>query len=475
MTLSSRLITSSTLLLIASQIIAADPPTTVELQQRISELEQQIKIVARNAELSKDDAEAAAAKVKAAVKDSDIVIKVRGSLQGRASLGARAHDNTGAGQDFYAANNTAGTESEEARLSLRRTRLTVDGRNANDWYANITLRADNIGTSGTTSTSGVSSTLYQAFVGKTFKVGSYEHDIKFGLDKIYNNDSSISTTTLLFPGDRAVATLTSAQREIGLSYQFRAPFLRAGFDIQDNPNLTRTANAGANRGNYDEKSTPATSFRIEVAPGADYLPKKKQESYVGAYGTEILLGFDWQNSGKTYAVANEERTLSVFGPDLLVHFDSFTFLTEYRFSKLERTATLGNLGADDIDGLSGRHWDAQLGYAIPTTAWLVIEPAVRFSAFNWGRDVDENSNWGSNASRDNNGITPTSLLNQTNLTHTAVGSGATNLGSGNQVDLGLNLYWNGHANKTQIAYSRWTAESGPAHASAITVQHQLVF
>ena len=475
MTLTSRLLTSSTLLVIASQIIAADPPTTTDLQQRISELEQQIKIVARNAELAKEDTEAAAAKVKAAVKEGDIVIKVRGSLQGRANLAANAHDNTGGGQDYYAANAAAGSESETARLSLRRVRLTVDGRSANDFYANVTLRADNVGTSGTASTGSAAETLYQAFIGKTFKVGSYEHDVKFGLDKIYNNDSSISTTTLLFPGDRAIATLTSAQREVGLSYQFRTPFLRAGVDIQDNPNLTRTANTTTNSGNYDGRPTPATSFRVEVAPGADYLPKKKQESYVGAYGTEVLLGFEWENSGKTYAVANEERNLTILGPDLLVHVDSLTFLAEYRFTKLERTATSGNLGADDIDSLTGRHWDAQIGYAIPTTAWLVVEPALRFSAFNWGNDVDESGQWGVNASRDNNGITPTNLLSQTGLTHTAVGSGATNLGSGNQIDLGLNLYWNGHANKTQLAYSRWTAESGPANAHAFTVQHQLTF
>ena len=483
MTPASRFLTSSTLLLIATQVIAADPPTNAELQQRISELDQQVKILARNAELTKDEAESAAAKLKAAVKDSDIVIKVRGSLQGRASVAGRATDNTGADQDFYAANAANGSTSEASRFSIRRARLTVDGRSKSDWYANFTLRADNVGTSGTTSTGGSVINLYQGFIGKTFKVGDYEHDLKFGLDKIYNNDSSISTTTLLFPGDRSIATLLSAQREIGLSYQFRAPFLRAGFDIQDNPNLTRNANqpstvgnnSVANTGNYDGRPTPATSFRIEVSPGAEYLPKKKLESYVGAYGTEILLGFDWQNSGKTYAVSNESRDLSIFGPDLLVHYDSFTFLAEYRISKFNREATNGSLAPQEIDALDGRHWDAQIGYAIPFDGGIVIEPALRFSATDWGKDFDEHSQWGANSSRDNNGITPTSLLSQGNLNSGAVNSGSTNLGSGTQFDFGLNLYWNGHANKTQIAYTRWTAETGAAETSAVTLQHQLIF
>ncbi len=498
MKLTSRLFISSTPLLIATQVIAtqviasqvistqvtaADPPTTVELQQRISELDQQIKILARNAELAKDESEAAAAKVKAAVKDSDIVIKVRGSLQGRASVLGSATDNTGAAQDFYAANAANGSESEISRLSIRRARLTVDGRSKNDWFANVTLRADNVGTSGTASTGGSAISLYQAFIGKTFKSGDFEHDVKFGLDKIHNNDSTISTTSLLFPGDRSIATLISAQREIGLSYQFRAPFLRAGFDVQDNPNLSRNANqpstvgnnSVANTGNYDGRPTPATSFRIEVAPGADYLPKKKQESYIGAYGTEIVLGFDWQNSGKTYAVANESRDLSIFGPDLLVHFDSFTFLAEYRFTKLNREATNGSLSPQELEIIDGRHWDAQIGYAIPIDNGVVIEPALRFSVTDWNKDADEHSQWGANSSRDNGGVIPTNLLSQGNLTSGAVSSGSTNFGSGSQIDLGLNLYWNGHANKTQIAYSWWTAEAGAAEASVITVQHQLVF
>lgn len=483
MTTTTRLIASSTLLLIASQVIAADPPSADELQKRISDLDQQIKILARNAELTKEDADAAAAKTKALIKDSDIVIKVRGSFQGRATVGGRATDNTGANQDYYAGNAANGSESESARLALRRTRLTVDGRSASGWYANVTLRADNVGTSGVASTGAQTIGFYQGFFGKTFKSGDYEHDLKFGLDKIYNNDSSISTTTLAFPGDRSIATLISAQREIGLAYQFRAPFLRAGFDIQDNPNLTRNAaapsavgnNSVANTGNYDGRPTPATSARIEFSPGAEYLPKKKQESYVGAYGTEALLGFDWQNSGKTFAVSNEARNLTIYGPDLLVHHDAITFLAEYRFSSLQRDATAGAFGSQELEKLDGRHWNAQIAYAVPLDAGFTIEPAFRYSVTDWAKDIDERSQWGVNSSRDNNGITPTNLLSQGNLTDSAVASGSTNLGSGNQFDIGLNLYWNGHANKTQISYSRWTAEKGDGAAQAVIIQHQIQF
>jgi hypothetical protein len=467
----------------AASLFAADQPTNAELQQKIDALDQQIRILGRQAELAKEDADAAAAKVKAAIKPADFQVKVKGYIQGRATLGASA-TNGGTGvtagndQDYFngASSPTVNSASDSARFAFRRVRLSADVRTASDWFGLVTLRADNVGTSGTASTGGAAITLYQAYFGKTFKSGDFENEIKFGLDKIYNNDSSISSAAGLLAVDRPLATLLSSQREIGLAYQFRAPFLRAGVDVQDNANLLRTTAAAPADGNSDRKPGLATSFRIEGSPGADYLPAKKQESYVGAIGTQVLFGFDYQNSGKSYAVSNEARTLSLIGPDVLVHHDDFTFLAEWRASRLSRSETGGApLAAGQIQTLDGSHWDAQLGYVLPLDLDFKIEPAIRFSVSNWSSDNDERSSWGSNSARDNNVTTPTGLLATGGLTDANVGSGATNLGSGSEVDLGVNLYWNGHANKTQFSYTSWKAEDGDGRASAVVVQHQVQF
>ena len=473
---------SSTLLILAaaplaSQLVAADAPTNAELQAQIAALDQQIKILARNAELAKEQADADAAKVKAAIKPTDFQVKLKGYVQGRATLGADAADSAGKDQDYFNGPATAGLndQTEGARFSFRRIRLSAEFKTATDWFGLVTLRADGVGTNGTGSTGSNNATFYQAYFGKTFKTGAYEHEIKFGLDKIYNNDSSISSTAGLLAVDRPLATLLSSQREVGVGYFFRAPFLRFGAEIQDNANLTRT-NAAPGNGNGSKTPGLATSFRIEAAPGAEYLPAKKLESYVGANGTEALVGFDAQNSGKSYAVANEERALTVFGPDLLVHHDALTFLAEFRFSKLTRTATSGALPAGSVDSLNGQHWNAQAGYVLPLDLAFQIEPALRFSAINWSKADDEKSAWGLNSARDNNVTTPTGLLGATGTTTSAsLASGGSNLGSGTEIDVGVNLYWNGHANKTQVAYSSWKAEEGDGRASAVIVQHQLVF
>lgn len=479
---------SSSLLLIAvaplASLLAADPPTNAELQQKIDELDQQIRILGRNAELAKEDAEATAAKAKAAIKPADFQVKIKGYLQGRATVGASATNggsaaNAGDKQDYYSTNPVAagaGQESDDLRLAFRRVRLSAEVKTGNDWFGLITLRSDNLSTNGTTSANSSGNpaiTLYQAYFGKTFKSDSVEHEIKFGLDKIYNNDSSISSAAGLLAVDRPLATLLSSQREVGLGYFFRLPFLRAGVEIQNNANLARSTTPST--ANFDRKPGIAKSFRIEFSPGAEYLPAKKQESYVGAIGTELLVGFDYQNSGKSYAISNEERILTVFGPDLLLHHDNLTFLAEYRYSKLERDATTGNLAAAQNNSLGGQHWDAQVGYVLPLDLSFKIEPAIRYSHIDWSKENDERSSWGVNNARDNNVIAPTSLLAQAGLTDAALSNGTTNLGSGNEIDIGVNLYWNGHSNKTQLTYISWDAEHGDGRAAAFVAQHQIQF
>ncbi len=475
------------LLVLAATLPAADQPAAAPtVEDKLKALEQQVKLLIRKNEIAEEVAKAADDKAKALVKESDLTFKWKATLQGRATAGADATDKRGSGQDYFAPNSANGSESEPLRFGLRRTRLVLEARSKNDWYGQVTLRADSVGLSGTASTGGSQVGLYQSIIGKTFTVGDYQHDVKIGLDQFYSGWSAISASTGLFSGDRATGVITgaSSNREVGVAYQFRAPFLKASFDVQDGSNLARNAvepspvgnNANSNTGNYDRRPTPFTSLRIEGSPGSEFQPSKKQESYIGAYGTEVVFGLDYHHSGRSYAVSNEERQVHTFGPDVLVHWDNLTFLAEYRFTHLGRSSTNEAFANDEIASLNGRHWTAQAGYVLPLDDFPVkIEPALRLSVTDWATDIDEQSQWGANGSRDNNAPNPLSLLAQGNLTKGAVAGGTTNLGSGNQIDLGVNLYWNGHANKTQISFQSWKAEAGEAKASAFIVAQQVTF
>ena len=422
----------------------------------------------------------------------DFTLKVKGVIQARATVGAKATDNRGESQDFYSTNglgavpnvnNYTGTESEMVRFGLRRVRIAFEAANTTGWFANTTIRAEPVELSGTAANSGVGLALYYAFIGKRFKTEIVEHELKIGLDKPFHNEGSISSSAQLFGLQRSTAALIDFQRSPGIAYRISAPFLRAGVDIQNSTNTTRTAtipttvggNTSASPGNYDQKPTPFYSFRIEFAPGADMMPTRKTESWAGAEGTHVLIGFDYQNSGKTYAVANEKRTLSVMGPDLMAHWNGLSFLAEYRISKLDRESTTTPFGSDEAEAIDGSVWGAQIGYAIPMDSGLIIEPALRYSVLNMNKDQEERSQWGLNASRDNALGNPSGYLTQTGLTNAGIAGGSSNFGSGNQFDLGMNLYWNGHANKTQIGFMKWTAEKGDGKASAIYVQQQVTF
>lgn len=421
----------------------------------------------------------------------DLQIKVKGYVQARATLGASAATNNGTDQDYYSnvvpgtttppsgVNGVPGSESQALNFGIRRVRLTFEATNTTGWFSNVTLRDEPIELSGDSSTAPANGNtngvqIFLAYIGKRFKTDSLEQELKIGLNKPYNSDSAIASDQQLFGVDRPLSTLISFEREPGVSYKLTAPFLRAGVDVQNGTNSNRAALAatGPGSGNYDARPSPFYSARIEAAPGKEFMAAKKTESYVGAPGTQIMLGADYQNSGRSYAVADQERTMQVYGPDLLVHYNGLTFLAEYRWTKMHGEATAGAAGNQDIDGKS---WDAQAGYAIATEIGLVIEPALRFSVMNFDSSQDERSSWGLNTSRDNAVGNMAGAFTNAGLSSAALASGAANLGSGSQLDVGVNLYWNGQANKTQIGYLRWNAEAGDADASAFYIQQQVTF
>lgn len=403
----------------------------------------------------------------------DLTIKPKAQIQVRAQLGASG-TNT-AGQDVNIFNGAQG-DTEAARFSVRRARFGAEAKNTTGWSAVFQIRAGeradagarstyitSVTTTGTpavtTTTTGDLSTnktrtaeLYYANVTKLFKpTEGFDIDVHMGLDKPFNGESSISSSGYLFPMDRPNAHFTE-YRDTGVGTKaLIAEMVRVGFDVQN----------GSTTLSPDTNSDAAglfTSARIEFSPGKDLMAAKKLESWAGAEGQHLVIGFDYLNDSNRLSVvsAANDQTVSVvtIGPDILFHFNGLTALADLR---MRTTKTENSTGAS-VDDIKGQVWTIQAGYAIPMEQGFAIEPALRFSKIDLNKDVDQE------------GGAP---FNQGEYR-----AGA----SGTEFTLGVNAYWNSHANKTQLAYTKWTGEEGAtaatgdkAKAHVITLQHQVTF
>jgi hypothetical protein len=400
----------------------------------------------------------------------DLSIKPKTQIQVRAQFGASGTDTAGNDRNIY---NGAQGDTEAARFSVRRARFGAEAKNNTGWFAVFQIRAGERADAGARSTyvSAISTTgspvtavnatnsdlttnktrtaeLYYANVSKTWKQDGFDIEVHGGLDKPFNNESSISSSRYLLPMDRANAHFTE-YRDVGIGAKsFIADMVRVGFDIQN----------GGTTLSPDTNSDAAglfTSFRIEFAPGKDFMPDRKMESWAGAEGHHLLFGFDYQSDSDrltTVSAANDAKTSVVtIGPDLLYHFNGLSVLADLRM----RTTEVENSNNTSVDDVKGQVWTVQAGYAFPLEAGFAIEPAFRLSEVDLNKDVDTE------------GPVP---FNQ----------GEYRAGqSGTEFTIGVNAYWNGHANKTQLAYTSWQGEepvSGDkADAKVITLQHQVTF
>lgn len=381
------------------------------------------------------------------IKDDTVSVGVKVQLQTR---GQFLNDADNAAGEAYDPLRDQNGDAEAARFYIRRARMGLAAKYG-DWRGNFQIRAgEGADRAGLDSTRGVQ--LYYANGAYVFKTGEIEHDVHFGLDKPFNSESSISSSAQLFPTDRLIAQ-TIEVRNVGLGYGLRSAFVNFGVDVMNNSTTTKDAQAGNGTG-AEETNGYFFSGRIEIMPGKEFNPGKRQESYVGKEGTHLVLGLDLQqdngNLSGTPAATFEYRIQDTFtwGPDLLVHWNNITFLAEYRMRSTDLEDVddpTSNTSASDFDG---RFWNVQLGYAFPLESGTVIEPAIRFAERDDNTDVDESSVYG--ASNDN---------------------GA----SGTTLDVGLNVYFAGHGNKVQLAYQSWEAEEGDGTASIVRLQHQLNF
>lgn len=402
----------------------------------------------------------------ASIKDDQMSLAFKGVIQARVDLMNDGSNATGG--DYDVLRGVDGS-SEPMRFDVRRARFGVEAK-MGDWKAVLTIRAeknDTIGSAGGSSaldpggtangganTANANRTLqlYYANITRSFKLDDgLVLAVRGGLDKAYNAESSISSSTFLFPSDTVVDERIE-QRNVGVGAMLTSAFINAGIDIQNNSTTTKDGDASA----AGVKNGLFYSGRIEFTPVAEWMPTKKMQSFTGKEGTHLVIGADVQvddknlNGAAAAAGGTYVSTKTVaYGPDVLFHWNGLTAYAEYRMSKVTRDVVAGAAQAD----LEGRFWDIMAGYAIPVSD-IYVEPAIRFSSV----DTDKNTevtNAGYNAG--------------------AAGGAIDNGGDGTTFELGVNLYFDGHNNKMQIGFQHWSAENGDADANIIRIQQQISF
>jgi hypothetical protein len=226
-------------------------------------------------------------------------------------------------------------------------------------------------------------------------------------------------------------------------------------------------------------------------------PSSYRESYVGAEGTHLLIGYDIESewgrqisytAPQNYNITTYPGALAAYnpaspyygpwydqdtivhGPDAVFHHKALTATVAYKYRITSWSTNTDAAGAPvDPDDTHSDAFAISLAYAIPVSD-MAIEPAFRYSYLNADRKRDEYSNYGRGFDYNSFATPATASPWASNRNDTT--------GSGDQFELGVNMYWNtkvGHSNKTQLAYVNWQAEEGVGRASAVVVQHQLLF
>ena len=411
---------------------------------------------------------AAAAPLSAAsIKDetNDMSLSVKGQLQTRLSLFPDAQGATGANYDPI--RGSAG-DPEEARFELRRGRLFIDSTFGNGWTGSVFFNFDNAEANGYGTTNGGTTrsvNLYKATVGKAIKTGPVTHEIIGGYEEPYCYDYSMASSSYVTPYGNAAATLTAYIRGMGAFYNLHGDFFRVSASLMNNTNAAATPTTSGDSTGNDAKKGNFASIRAEMSPGKDMWIAKRQQTYGGALsGTHVVVGYDlMQEWGKQVADGAEwaDQTVLIHGPDVQVHWDGLTANLAYKLRNIswDRMSNAANVN----DSYPDLHQDAlvvEVAYAMPMNGTM-IEPAVRFTQADMNRHSTAAESYGRGYDY--------------STVYTVPAPGGSTLGSGRQLEVGVNWYLKGHANKLQLAYVNWDAANGPGRADTVVLQHQLLF
>lgn len=406
----------------------------------------------------------------------DFTLKPSAVIQLRDQFGASGTNSSGGDYNIF---NGSNGSTESQRFSIRRCRVGFEAKNSDGFGGQIQIRAgekQNYGSANGNSQTSASSndvgqlvTLYYANIFKSWKTENFTHKVTGGQYKPFNAESSISSSTYLFPSDRAVAGLIEA-RGIGIGYQGSAiDQINYGVDIQNGNKAGTTDVYSPSTNSYSSETNGMFySARVEFSPTKELMAAKKMESYAGAEGTSVVIGFDYQvqqdqlQTAAAAGTANNKNTVTTYGPDINVHFNNLSLLAEYRMRTTKTDAIDTNTAS--YSDIKANAFDIVAGYAFTFDSGIALEPAVRFAK------VDMN--------KDNRATDGTTAADAVNSPYTGEWNGQI---SGQEWGIGLNAYWNGHKNKTQLAYTSWTGEQpdapnlDQAKAHVITLQQQITF
>ncbi|MBA2480194.1 MAG: hypothetical protein H0V44_06000 [Planctomycetes bacterium] len=366
------------------------------------------------------------------VSDDSLALTLGAQLQTRVQ---RATALDALGQDHDAVLGRPG-RSDGADFSLRRFRLSLTGSYHAVYKFALVSATDGVDSAGYQTSRQTQA--YKAWIARDFYTGDLTHTLHTGLDHAFFNRSVASEASHLFPQQRATAALMPV-RGVGARYKLTGDHVDLGVDVMNGLDTGKpTANADRSDGLF-------YSARLELALLEGTKPEYR-ESYAGASGEGLILAVDVGYDHANHVTPLQKTSSLGYGVEALAHQDGLSALIDLRWLSIRGASTVG---AGDVS--SRQHvYLMQIGYAVPLDAGVAIEPAIRYSILEFDTPGDEvydttanpDSEWG---------------------------------GSGRQVDAGLNVYFNKHANKLQLSYARWDAESGDARAHIIRLQHQFYF
>jgi hypothetical protein len=370
---------------------------------------------------------------------------------------------TQANGDSYNATEGINGRGDDLDLYMRWVRVGFKGTYKGYLYQ-VVLNANDLGRSSTP-TVAANVSVWDAYVGKSFKSGDVTHLVTFGKQNTWANTVVSRAGSQMLATSRATGEYLNTNG-VGLGYRLTAPVISLGLDVQNNvgdettnQNPTGTGSTGTtNRG-----EGMYYAARLELTgPSEDaWAIGKWQESFAGKAGKGIALGIDAGANQRDRIDAHTPTTpngtqaasqqIVVFGADLLLHVDGLTALAEYRHQARKVTADVNTATVKD-DSVGSEAIVLQAGYAFPVEGYGVLEPAVRYQKIDNDTANDyEGKSFGAKDYAD----------------------------SGKQIDFGLNLYIAGHNNKLGFIYTKWTGEElegkDAATADIVRLQHQLMF
>lgn len=358
------------------------------------------------------------------VADKDVKLGLVLQAQLRADISSAE---TAAGDDYDVMTGNA-NGGDAVDFYNRRLRFGLKGSFKDDYKFSVVFAADK----GQAKDKAVA--LYELTLTRVMKdeANNLTHELRAGVSNAFFNGafSSYSSTTFLFPGNRAADGL-GGSRGYGVGYLLTSAYGRFGADIQNN--TADDSNPAASDGMF-------YSTRIEASLPGEWNIAKPTETFLGKDGKGALLAVDYATNVR----AGNSTTTVGYGVELLGHFNAVTALAEYRAIVAENHTAETEVTSEVIA--------AQAGYAMPLGE-AIIEPAIRYQIIDKDTDNDEEgSNYG-----------------------TALDYGS----SGTQIDVGVNYYISGHNNKIQVAYTMWQgeedADGDQASADILRTQWQLWF